>query len=111
MAWVAEAVRPVMRTGSFEAISVYLGVLVTRIARRPRPRPTAAAAANPNGTGAHPGEPCDFQTYWGAQHMTDAVRIRGVIDALDALGVRNNTFVVFSTGKCPACSTRKARAA
>ena len=75
------------------------------------PRPTAAAAANPNGTGAHPGEPCDFQTYWGAQHMTDAVRIRGVIDALDALGVRNNTFVVFSTGKCPACSTRKARAA
>jgi len=66
-------------------------------------RMAAPAAANPNGTG-HPGEPCDFQAFWGAQHDTDTSRIKRVIDAVDELGVRDNTFIVFSADNGPAAT-------
>ena len=46
------------------------------------PRTAAWAAANPGGTGT-PGEPCEFQAYWGNQHWADTDRIKPVIDEVD----------------------------
>lgn len=65
------------------------------------PRTAAFGAANPGGNGT-PGEPCDVQAYYGAQHWTDTRVIKRVIDTVDDLGLRGNTYVLFSTDNGPA---------
>jgi arylsulfatase A-like enzyme len=65
------------------------------------PRTASFAAANPGGSGT-PGEPCDTQAYYGSQHWTDTERIRPLIEVVDSLGVRENTYIVFSTDNGPA---------
>ncbi len=67
------------------------------------PRTAAWAAANPGGNGI-PGEPCEFQAYWGNQHWADTKRIKPVVDEVDHLGVRNNTYIIFTTDNGPAAS-------
>ena len=65
------------------------------------PRVSAFAAANPGGRGT-PGEPCNVQAYYGSQHWTDTERIKPVIDAVNDLGLRDRTYIVFSTDNGPA---------
>ena len=67
------------------------------------PRTAAWAAANPGGSGT-PGEPCEFQAYWGNQHWADTERIKPVVDEVDRLGLRSTTYVVFTTDNGPAAS-------
>lgn len=39
---------------------------------------------------------CPAQVFWGAQTYSDKHRFSRVIDAVDQLGIRNNTYIVFS---------------
>ena len=64
-------------------------------------RSAAFAAANPGGAGI-PGEPCNAQAYFGAQHWTDTEVIQPLIATLDDLRLRDNTYVIFSTDNGPA---------
>lgn len=40
---------------------------------------------------------CPSQIFWGAQTYTDKSRFGPVIDAVDRLGIRENTYIIFST--------------
>jgi arylsulfatase A-like enzyme len=71
------------------------------------PRRAAWAAANPGGSGT-PGEPCEFQSYYGSQHWADTQRIKPVVDAVDALGIRSSTYIIFSTDNGPASAGQEA---
>lgn len=42
-------------------------------------------------------EPCNWQVFWGAQTWSDMHRIGPVIDAIDHLGIRDNTYIIFSS--------------
>ena len=57
-------------------------------------QPKASCDAETNGNGCGP---CNWQVFWGAQTYSDMHRFAPVIAALDELGVRNNTYVVWSS--------------
>lgn len=40
---------------------------------------------------------CPSQIYWGAQQWSDRHRFGPVIAAVDEMGLRNNTYIIFST--------------
>ena len=54
---------------------------------------TASCQAASGGVGC---EPCNWQIFWGVQTYSDMHRFGPVIDAIDALGVRDNTYIIFS---------------
>ena len=55
---------------------------------------TASCRAASGGTGC---EPCNWQIFWGVQTYSDRFRFAPTIAAVDALGVRDNTYIIFST--------------
>jgi len=55
---------------------------------------TASCQAASGGKGC---EPCDWQIFWGVQTYSDRYRFKPVIEAVDQLGVRENTYIIFST--------------
>mmetsp|Transcript_24273 Transcript_24273/g.72478 ORF Transcript_24273/g.72478 Transcript_24273/m.72478 type:complete len:560 (-) Transcript_24273:1121-2800(-) len=55
----------------------------------------AKAACNAESGGTC--EPCNWQIFWGSQTWSDMHRIGPVIDAVDELGIRDNTYIIFST--------------
>eukprot|EP00947_MAST-08B_sp_MAST-8B-sp1_P005379 g5379.t1 len=56
----------------------------------------AKAACNAE-TGGNGCGPCNWQVFWGAQTYSDSHRFGPVIDAVDSLGIRNNTYIIFSS--------------
>jgi predicted glycosyltransferase len=48
-------------------------------------------------------EPCNWQIFWGVQTYSDMHRFKPVIEAVDALGVRDNTYIIFSNTCCFCC--------
>ena len=55
---------------------------------------TASCQAAGGGTDC---EPCNWQIFWGVQTYSDMHRFAPVIAAIDELGIRDNTYIVFST--------------
>ena len=42
-------------------------------------------------------EPCNWQIFWGVQTYSDRFRFGPVIGEVDSLGIRDNTYIIFST--------------
>lgn len=57
----------------------------------------ATASCNANNGGKAGCQPCNWQIFWGSQTWSDMYRFKPVVDAVDALGIRENTYIVFSS--------------